>query len=73
MKAIRSTAVVPSKCSTVTFADADAWALVTFRCRTLRTTPEPGEATTVVVVAVVIAAFDRPSVTVDPLRSPHDA
>jgi glycerol-3-phosphate dehydrogenase len=55
--------------------DALAWSLVTFRCLTLRFTPEPGEATTVVVVAVEISVFCRPISTapVETVRSPQEA
>jgi hypothetical protein len=53
----------------VTDCASVGWSFQTDRNLTLRAAPALGDATTVVVVAVVMTAFARPGVIVAPLRS----
>src|SRR5437879_1299681 len=65
--------VVPSVCCTVTSQETVACLLRMFSVLRLRCTPDAGDATTSVVVAVVIAVFVRLDDTVPLALSSHDA
>src|SRR3990167_1651833 len=68
-----STVVVPSKCWTVTVTDDEACLLRTTRVCRFRCVEAPGEATTVVVVAPLMAVLVRPGVMVPAALSTQDA
>ena len=68
-----STAVVPSVCRIVTWHVSEASSLNIKTPLTFLLVDEPGLATIVVVVALEIAVFVRPGVTVVPFNSMNEA